>query len=332
MRSVQMTAGVPLASIKPLDRMDAYRRYCLDATRQALQAAAPRVRASSLVDGAAVKPAGEVEGFVYVRDASGSLFLKELPASAPWAGLLKQVNEYRHAPDTFHQQLSSLRRESVYRPKLAWIQETLRLQGLARPRLLEVTTPPSDLTSVLEQSRSFRDVVTVDEMALIHEPAATHAGERVQAAVLLESLDRVDDPVALLKVVRDRLDPGGLLFVTALASSGFDMSVLGLRSLYIYPPDRANCFSRAGLQALLQRAGFTLMEVSTPGALDVEIVQEHLRRDPTIMLSTFERQILNAGDETRAAFQAFLQQQGLSSFIRMVARPSEQTLGLRRDG
>lgn len=330
MRSVQMTASVPLASIKPLDRMEAYRRYCLEATRQALQAVPARIRERSPIDGAVLEPVGDMEGFAYVRDPAGSLFLRNLPAPAAWAALLKQVNAYRHAPDTFHQQLSALRRESVYRPKLTWIQETLRLQGLSHPRLLEVTTPPSGLTAVLEQSRSFSEVVVADEMALIHEAGVAQPEEPVQAAVLLESLDRVDDPAALLQAVRGRLKPGGLLFVTALVSSGFDMSVLGLRSLYLYPPDRANCFSRAGLQALLQRTGFVIVEASTPGALDVEIVQEHRRRDPTIRLSKFERQILDADEDTRAAFQAFLQQEGLSSFTRMVARPSDQTLGTSR--
>ena len=318
MRSVQMTASVPLASIKPLDRMEAYRRYCLEATRQVMQAAALRVRTSSPVDGAALEPAGDVEGFVYLRDPAGSLFLRELPEATLWAGLLKQVNAHRHASGTFHQQLAALRREHVYRPKLTWIQETLRLQGLSSPRLLEVTTLPSDLTAVLEQSRSFSEVMVADEMALAHDAAT--GGEPVQAAVLLESLDHADDPAALLRAVRHRLRPGGLLFVTALASSGFDIAVLGLRSLYIYPPDRTNCFSHAGLQQLLQRAGFGLVEASTPGALDVEIVQEHRRRDPGITLSRFERQILDAGEETRAAFQTFLQQQGFSSFTRIVAR------------
>ena len=103
-------------------------------------------------------------------------------------------------------------------------------------------------------------------------------------------------------------------------SSGFDVGVLGLRNLYLYPPDRANCFSRRGLELLLTRAGFTLLEVSTPGVLDVEIVQAHLRQIPSLILSGFERQLLAATAETQAAFQAFLQQHGMSSFARVVAR------------
>ncbi|HBH97897.1 MAG TPA: SAM-dependent methyltransferase, partial [Candidatus Omnitrophica bacterium] len=79
-------------------------------------------------------------------------------------------------------------------------------------------------------------------------------------------------------------------------------------------------FSLQGLKRLWQQAGFTLVEVSTPGMLDVEIVQRHLTHDPSLPLSAFERHLLDADQETRDAFQAFLQQQGLSSFARLVVK------------
>ena len=137
---------------------------------------------------------------------------------------------------------------------------------------------------------------------------------------MLESLDRVDDPRGLLKGASRRLAGGGLLFVTALVASGFDLQVLGLKSRYLYPPDRTNCFSLKGLQRLIESEGFRMLEVSTPGVLDVEIVQAHIQADPSVSLSRFERQIAESDAETRAEFQSFLQRRALSSFARVVAR------------
>jgi hypothetical protein len=197
---------------------------------------------------------------------------------------------------------------------------------------MEVVTQPSDFTPLLKGSGLFAEVVTVSEMGLvIAHTAQDHLGESgaehsidkardVQVAVLLESLDRVDDPGAVLQTVYRCLGDGGLIFVTALVSSGFDVSVLGLRNLYIYPPDRTNCFSLRGLELLVRRAGFSLLEVSTPGVLDVEIVRAHIGYDPSIPLSVFERQLVEADNQSRAAFQEFLQQRRLSSFARVVAR------------
>lgn len=169
----------------------------------------------------------------------------------------------------------------------------------------------------------------MDEMALVTggEPirpasqrARIHSEEAVDAVILLESLDRVDEPAELLRTVVHCLGKEGLLFVTAAVCTGFDMRVLGLRNLYLYPPDRTNCFSLKGLELLLANAGLSLLEVSTPGVLDVEVVRAHLNHDPAIQLSDFERKVLGEDAETRGAFQEFLQQQRLSSFARIVGK------------
>ncbi len=316
MRSIQTAFVFPLSSVKPLDGLLSYREHCIQATRTTLEKTADRRRCPACACGP--EPLGDVGGLAYGRCPScGSVFLESTASPPEWAALLAEISRYRHSPEAFHSNIAQSRSDNVYLPKLEWIQSTLRLQGLRRPRLMEAVTLPCEFTSLLKNSGIFADVRTVNEMEL----ASSGQGyDLVEAAVLLESLDRVDDPSALLRAVAQRLASGGLVFVTALVCSGFDMTVLGLRNLYLYPPDRTNCFSLRGLELLMSRAGFTLLEVSTPGVLDVEIVRAHLHHDLAILLSTFERQLSDADDETRAAFQNFLQQNRMSSFARIVGR------------
>lgn len=307
----------PLSSVKPREGLRDYRSFCLEATRKAIQAS-PCRRERSPVSGATLAPAGDVEGLEYARcPDTGSLFLATVAAPPVWADLLRQVSQRRHVPSGVYREIAQSRAENVYAPKLDWIHNTLLLQGIHRARLLEVVTPPSDFSSLLAGSELFEKVVTLDEMAL---RSGAEAGERVDAVVLLESLDRIDDPVALLSAVSALLVDGGLIFVTSLVASGFDMALLGRRNFYLYPPDRANCFSRQGLETLIAQSGFALLEVSTPGVLDVQIVEAHLGDDPAVPLSAFERQLLDAPAEARAAFQGFLQQHGMSSFARIAGR------------
>jgi hypothetical protein len=319
MWSIETDQTFPLSSVKPFEGLAPYRDRCLLETRQACKAGTRR-RVVSPVNGTRLEPLGTVEGFEYLqcRD-SGSVFLADLPPSEEWARLLSAVSRYRHSAETFHAGIAQTRSAHVYGPKLEWIQSTLRMQRLDHPRLLEVVTPPSDFTALLNACGVFSQVTTVNEMDLVLSPQASSTG-RAAAAVLFESLDRVDDPTALIEAVRERLVPGGLIFITALVCSGFDVVVLGLRNVYLYPPDRTNCFSLRGLETFLRRAGFTLLEVSTPGVLDVEIVQTHLSHDPSLPLSDFERQLLAADPETREAFQTFLQQHRMSSFARIIGK------------
>ena len=319
MWSIETDQTFPLSSVKPFDGLFRYREWCLSQTRSAVKGGTRR-RELSPVSGKPLVSLGAVEGFEYLRcPDSGSVFLADLPSSADWARLLQGVSGYRRSPETFHVGIAQTRNEHVYSPKLEWIRSTLRMQRLDRLQVIEVVTPPSEFTPLLEACGEFRQVTVVNEMELIMSHGM-EAHEEAGAAILLESLDRVDDPVALLHAVRDSLVPGGLVFVTALVCSGFDVAVLGLKNMYLYPPDRTNCFSLRGLEQLLRAAGLALLEVSTPGVLDVEILQTHLRRDPTLTISEFERQLLEADRETREAFQTFLQQNRMSSFARIIGK------------
>lgn len=318
MISTETNIAFPLSSVKPLDKLRAYRQFCIDTTKKALSAGA-HSRDRSPVSGLPLVAAGNVDRLEYGRcPQSGSLFLTSMPEASAWGSVLNEVNKRRQSPDGIHAGVAGSRTENVYMPKLDWIESTLQIQGVEKPAVIEAAPPSSRFTSLLKSSQAFSSVVSLNEMDLVLGRAA--ASEPMQAAVLLESLDHVNDPQALLEAVKSRIAKDGLLFVTALVASGFDMVVLGFENLYFCPPDRANCFTLAGLKTFVEKAGFELIEASTPGILDVEIVQAHIAQKVAVALSPFERQIMTSGPEAKQAFQSFLQKSGMSSFARIVAK------------
>jgi hypothetical protein len=317
MRSIQATYGFSLSSVKPLEKLQAYRSFCVAESRKVTVGAAAVVRETCPCCDVRLNPFGAVEGLDFVTCPECTTFLLRSCARPEiWAGLLQKVSDYKWS---HHSSITASRNENVYLPKLEWIQNTLRLHGLSKPRILEFATPPSPLFPLLSQSGVFEEVLSLPE-SVSDKPAAFDAS--VDAVVLLESLDRAADPLALLRNVSGSMKKGGLLFVTALVASGFDISALGLQNLYVYPPDRANCFSLGGLVKLLKKAGFVPVETSTPGVLDVEILGAHAAHVPSISLCSFEQQILDSEPEKREAFQTFLQENLMSSFARIVARLS----------
>ena len=321
MRSIETSFAFPLAAVKPLEPLLAYRTYCIEATRDVLKSGA-EARTQCPACGASSARWNEIDGLEYVRCVQCfTLYLQNLPRPSDWAGVLSQVSQQRNAPRALHTSILQSRVENVYEPKLDWIHNTLRLHGVLRARVLEVTTPPSQFSRLLSESPLFVEARTIDESQLLESSSTVSSGAGpVEAAVLLESLDRVHDPLKLLESVSQMLRTGGLVFVTALVCSGFDMVVLGTQNMYLYPPDRANCFSLDGLERLLIRAGYKPVELSTPGVLDVEIVAVHQKHNPNLKLSSFEQQLIAGDQETRTAFQSFLQQNRMSSFARLVAR------------
>jgi uncharacterized LabA/DUF88 family protein len=112
--------------------------------------------------------------------------------------------------------------------------------------------------------------------------------------------------------------------MTDILISGFDLQTLWNQAENVFPPDRLNVFSVEGLKALFARNGFECIEFSTPGILDLEIVDKAMEDHPEIRPPRFLEYVLrNRGVETRQSFQEFLQENLLSSYGRILIRKSE---------
>jgi SAM-dependent methyltransferase len=75
-------------------------------------------------------------------------------------------------------------------------------------------------------------------------------------------LEHVPDPLALVQQARARLRPGGRFFLYVPSGEALSVRLLGGRSVNVWVPWHLHLFSRAGLQALLARAGFADVQVT----------------------------------------------------------------------
>src|SRR6185295_16136615 len=93
---------------------------------------------------------------------------------------------------------------------------------------------------------------------------------------------------------------------------GFDIAELGSTSLAI-DPEHVNLFNPRSLPALIEACGLEVLEVTTPGRLDVEFVRtailEGRVREPS---NPFLRRVLiDEWEQLGWPFQQFLSENGL---------------------
>ncbi len=92
-------------------------------------------------------------------------------------------------------------------------------------------------------------------------------------------------------------------------------------SKIVQPPVHLNFLSVTGVELAARNAGFEVIELSTPGRLDVEIVYNTVTENPRVELPRFVRQLVfHTPQETREAFQHFLQAHRLSSHVQCILR------------
>ncbi len=155
----------------------------------------------------------------------------------------------------------------------------------------------------------------------VQDKAGGEDGEEASADVLLylDQLVREAEPVAALQNLRRRIRPGGLLILSTRVGSGIDVLTLRGNIKNLFPYEHSLLPSTKGLEILLQKAGFELLEIQTPGALDVKYLRDNLAGMGKDNL--FLRHMLETADKsTLAEFQNFLQKSGMSSHARVVAR------------
>jgi len=239
-----------------------------------------------------------------------SLYVSPRPDDVALTAYNKDSKARHYWRETLAPGSGAARREKIVRPRSEWVIDSVREH--------------------MPEARVYADIGTsqdiyIKEIAaegLFSEVICDATDGRADVVSLFEVADRTSDVDALFSGAAQMLSEGGLVFVTDILVSGFDLQVLWDRADNIFPPDRLNVFTVDGLGALFDRHGFEPLEFSTPGILDVEIVASALRRDPSLPATRWARYILSRDEWTRKAFQEFLQSELLSSYGRILLRKS----------
>jgi hypothetical protein len=226
--------------------------------------------------------------------------------------------------------------EHLFRPRAMWI-ASLTEEYFENPKVFaDINSIYNEFLEEIDILNLFREKMIIDPAVNIADSLNKEKGFKIinksitsvdlneicaNAVTALVSIDRVFNPKKFLRSVRSILIDGGLLFFTTSTISGFDLQVLWNNSKTIFPPDKINLLSIEGIETLLEKCGFEIIELSTPGQLDVELVKNAMQNNDKLKVSRFVSYLINNRDENALlSFQEFLQQFNLSSHVRVAAR------------
>jgi len=229
------------------------------------------------------------------------------------------------------------RQEKIIKPRFQWILDSTQEYLPEASHIVNVNTEQYGYIEELMNNQSFKrktllnPYIYLDNVKLsaginvVNTPLYTNVlKEEVDVITTFEVADRVADIDKLFKALYSMLKLNGLCFMTDILISGFDLQTLWDKAQNIFPPDRLNVFSVEGLRALLKRHNFECLEFSTPGILDVEIVEKAIQHNSQIKVPKFiEYMLRNRSGESKRLFQEFLQENLLSSYARIIIRKNK---------
>ena len=226
-----------------------------------------------------------------------------------------------------------VRHRKIVLPRAQWVRDGIAEYVPQATRLLDVSANGGSLVNALVEGAPELEAAVVGWTAdleatsagrVLVEPTPVDDWERhgpVHLVTAIDAFDRAPDLPALVCAARNSLVPGGVLFATTPVASGFEIQSLWDQSPTILPPDKLNIATVDGLLRLFAGAGWEVLELSTPGMFDVDIVRHAIAESPDSAWPRVLRVLVEGADaEESRRLTEYLQSRRLTSFARLVAR------------
>ncbi len=281
-------------------------------------------------------PLWDKDGFRYVRcGACRTGYLNPRPRPELLDEYYRMAENYNFWEKYVFPASEATRREQISLPRVQRVVELCAARGVRGGLLVEVGAGYGTFCEEAARTGQFSRVIAIEPtpsmaqacrnrgLEVLETPIeqVTLEHELADVVVSFEVIEHLFSPSDFLASCARLLQPGGLLALTCPSVDGFDVVTLGSVS-QVVDPEHLNYFHPASLSFLLQRCGFEVVELRTPGRLDAEIVRKRtlgglhdLAGQPFL-----EQVLLRDWDRLGRPFQDFLAAGLLSSHMWIAGR------------
>lgn len=269
-------------------------------------------------------------------ETCSTLFMSPRPTPAVMDDYYSNSENYAIWNKYIFPKSEASRREKICRPNLERIIDECRQRGLDKPAFLEIGPGFGTFSALANDSGFFSTVSVVERTPSMAEACRAKGLHVIESAledvtndffeaadvvVCFEVIEHIFEPIDFLIGVSRMLKPGGLFMFTCPNGKGFDTEMLREASPSV-DTEHVNLFNPHSAAVLLNRAGFEVTCVETPGRLDVELVRRAvLAKEVALTEDPFWRTLLiEKFDTIGTDFQRFLVEHKLSGNMRVIAR------------
>ncbi len=243
---------------------------------------------------------------------------------------------YRDAPSTkfwasdFYKHTEDARREKLFKPKANIVKRIISQFGLGIKNVVDIGAGYGTFAQEL-MNLSF-EVTAIEPNKYLNQVLISKGIDSVNKFVeevhpsdlpyakkcftSLELIEHLSDPEAFFRYVNDLMFSGDLFVFTTLSATGADIIVLWDESKSVHPPHHLTFFNPGSIKLVLERCGFSLLKVTTPGKLDLDILKNS--RDK--IRDRFWQHFFDvADDDMIKKMQSLIREENLSSHMMVVA-------------
>jgi hypothetical protein len=261
-----------------------------------------------------------------------TLFVSPRPSAESFARYYQESDSAQYWATTFYKETAEARREKLWKPKAQMLHEMLCRAGGADHTVLDIgggyglfaeeyQRVSGRPVTVIEPGPALAQVCRGRGLAVVPkflediEPTDLPTGPK--AFVSFELFEHLHHPEMFCRHLYGLMRRDDLFGFTTLSGAGADIQALWQDSKSVSPPHHLNFLNPRSVRLLLERIGFEVISVTTPGKLDIDILLNNRGLIKDRFWRTF---VTQASDGERAAMQTFLSERGLSSHMMALCR------------
>lgn len=274
------------------------------------------------------RPAFNKHGFDYELCINcDTLFVSPRPVNDAFVRYYSNASSTEYWATTFYKATADARREKLWRPKAKLIHNMCERFGLENGNVVDVGGGYGIFAE--EMFSLFGRKTTIIEPGLHLAKSCRDRGLRVvekfleevqtsdlpkgrKVFVSFELFEHLHSPELFLKQLYKLMTPGDLFIFTTLSGTGVDIQGLWEDSESVSPPHHLNFFNPHSIKILTEKIGFKLLQVSTPGKLDVDILNSNIDLIKDRFLKTL---VKYATDSDKLKWQKLIADSGWSSHM-----------------
>lgn len=270
-------------------------------------------------------------GFEYVTcDLCGTLYANPRPSQEQLDRFYSESDSARFWVEEFFMPFVEARREKIFKPRAKDFAE--KYSDFENKRIADIGAgfglfleelkriwPEANLCAI-EPSIDMAKICTDKGLNVIPKmfENLTEKDGKYDFLCSFELFEHLNRPLVFLKKANSVLETGGYLLLTTLNGKGFDIQLLWERHKNVNPPHHLNFANPKSIRLALERTGFEIVSITTPGKLDWDIVEKMIAEG--IDLGRWWNTVSNSENEAKESLQKWITDNSFSSHMMAVAK------------
>lgn len=267
-----------------------------------------------------------------------TLFVNPRPMASAFDRYYTEAPSTKYWATTFYKETAAARREKLWKPKARMVRDALARYDASGHTVVDIgggyglfAEEMRDLTgrsvTVIEPgpylASACRDKSLPVIEKFLEQVIVSDLPAGPKAFVSFELFEHLHDPAMFLRHLLRLMKTGDFFVFTTLSGAGLDIQVLWEKSKSVSPPHHLNFLNPHSVGILLERVGFEMLEVTTPGKLDVDILVNGRSHIEDRFWQTF---VAMATEEAKEQWQNVISASGWSSHMMVICRKPQNRL------